>query len=310
MDQLAALRVFIDVVRTGNLSETARHLGLAPSSVTRQINGLESRLGVRLLNRTTRHVSLTEAGRIYQERARRLLGELDDLDRAVTELDASPRGTLRVSAPVVLGRVQVAPRVPELLRRFPEVSVELSLNDQVVDLVEDGIDVALRIAVELPDSTLIARRLFTMRRIICASPGYLAARGIPRTPEDLNGHECLTFRLQTTSELWRPGARQWRLSGAGPTAEIRVSGRFESNNGDALVEAAVSGHGLVLVPAWHVAEHVHSGRLVPVLTDYQVNPSASESSVFVVYPSNRHLSPKVRAFVEFATEVFRAEPFA
>ncbi|GLQ05018.1 LysR family transcriptional regulator [Sneathiella chinensis] len=306
MDNLGAMRLLIDIVKTGSFSETARHFGLAPSSVTRQMNALEEMLGVRLLTRTTRHVSLTEAGRIYHERAKVAVADIDDMNRAVAELDATPRGVLRVSAPVVLGRVQLAPYLSRFLSQYPDVSVELSLSDQLVDLVQEGMDLAIRVASRLPDSTLISRRIHTVQRVICASPCYLEKRGVPAKPTDLIDHECLTFRVQGNSELWGIGARNWRFCQNGAVQDVAVSGRLESNNGDVLVEAALSGLGLVHLPRWIVGEYIEQGKLVEVLGDYEIGPYITDSNIFLVYPSNRYLSPKVRAFADFAAELFKS----
>jgi DNA-binding transcriptional LysR family regulator len=309
-ESLAGIRLFVDVARTESFSETARHLGLAPSSVTRQIDGLEQALGVRLLNRSTRRITLTEAGRLYLEHAQRIVIDVDDARAAVGALQAMPRGTLRVSAPVVFGRMHLGPLVARFLEQFPEVRLDLRLNDQMASFVDDGIDVAVRIA-DLPDSTLIARQLVSLERVICASPAYLEAHGTPAQPSDLTGHHCLTFRYNVFGEIWRAGSRSWQLSeqpcipGAGdaPTmVNIDVGGRLQTNNADMLIQAALDGLGIVLLPSWAVCDHVRAGRLVRLLPEHVIGPLDHQPAVYAVYPSARYLSPKIRAFIDFFAE--------
>ena len=299
METLASIRTFADVARTQSFSATARGLRVAASSVTRQIDTLETSLGVRLLNRSTRSLSLTEAGRLYLEHAHRVIAAVDDGRVAVTELNAKPRGVLRVSAPVVFGRMHVAPRLAQFLQRYPDLKVDLSLSDQLVDFVEDAVDVALRISA-LPDSSLIARRLVPLRRIICASPKYLRRNGTPRTPEALQEHNCLTFRGNVFGDIWRAGARLWRLSDAdGEAVDVPVSGQLETNNADVLLQAARDGLGLVLIPAWMVSDCFGDCGLVSVLDDYAIGPAENRPAVYAVYSSGRFLSPKIRAFIDF-----------
>ncbi|MFO1352798.1 MAG: LysR family transcriptional regulator [Gammaproteobacteria bacterium] len=307
MDTLASMRLFVQAVKSANFSAVARQLGVAPSSVSRQIDALEAALGARLLNRSTRKLHLTEAGQLYYERASRILADIEDANRVVNELEATPHGTLRISAPVNFGRLHVAPQLPQFLERYPEMQVDFSLSDQLVDLVEEGFDLAIRIA-DLKDSLLIARRLMDIRRVICASPAYLAKRGVPRHPDDLREHNCLTFRLYTANNLWRPGASVWRLSGAGGIAEVAVTGNLQANSADVLLAAALQGLGLVLVPTWLVCDDLQVGRLRPVLAEYQVSPLNGNAAIYAVYPEHRRHSPKVRAFVEFISERVRTQP--
>ena len=307
MDTLAGMRFFVQVVRAGNFSAAGRQLDLAPSSISRQINSLEDELDVRLFHRSTRKLHLTEAGELYYDYASRILAEVDEANRAVTDLEATPRGTLRINSPVVFGRVHVAPAILAFLERYPEIQIHFDTTDQVVDLIEDGVDVAVRIG-ELKDSSLIARRLAPMRRVICGSPAYLKRHGVPQHPEELAQHDCLTFRFHVASNLWRPGANLWRLKGSEGVTEVAVSGRLQANSADALTTAACAGLGLVLVPGWLVGEHIRQGRLQVVLGDYQVSPTSIDPdayAIWAVYPSKRHLSPKVRAFVDFLAARFQ-----
>ncbi|MDX1433590.1 MAG: LysR family transcriptional regulator [Gammaproteobacteria bacterium] len=305
MDTLLAMRLFLQAVQTGSFSAAGRHLDLAPSSVSRRIDALEAELGVRLLNRTTRSLSLTEAGRIYHERARRIVADLDEANREVSELDTTPRGTLRVSAPVVFGQIHLAPAVAAFTERYPEIRVEFDTEDRLVDVVEEGLDLAIRIA-SLRDSTLVARKLMDQERVICASPGYLARHGEPRTAAELTAHSCLVFHLPGGPDIWRPGGGTWRLEGPDGIEEVAVSGRFQANNAMSLVAAARRGLGLLLVPTWLVNEDLRAGRLRAVLRGYAVLPTTARHGVYAVYPSRRYVPAKVRAFIEFLVEHFRS----
>ena len=299
MDSLTSVRLFVDVARSGSFSAVARDSGVATSSVTRQINTLEDSLRVRLLNRTTRRLSLTDVGQVFLEHAQRILADVDEAQRAVTELESAPRGRLRVSAPVVFGRLHIAPAIGRFLASYPELAVEVSLSDNMVNLVEESIDLAIRIA-ELNDSTLVARKLADMSRLICASPDYLARAGRPRTPADLAAHNCLTFRSNVSNEIWRASTRAWRLrSPTGEVLNVSVSGSLQTNNADVLLTAALDGLGLILVPDWTACRYVKSGQLEVVLPEFRAGISEAEPAIYAVYPSSRFLSPKVRAFIDF-----------
>lgn len=295
------MRHFVATVRGGSFSEAGRQLGCTPSAVSRQVGALEADLGVRLFTRTTRRLSLTEAGATLFEQAERILGEIDDMQESVRAVDARPRGLLSVTAPIVYGRLHLAPLLPGFIARYPEVHLNLVLSDSVVDLLENDIDVAVRIAA-LPDSSLIARRLAPVERVICASPAYLERRGTPAIPAQLTEHDCLPFRFHTAASVWRAGSNVWRLQGEAGVEEIVVSGPFTANNADALVTAALAGLGLILVPTWLVSDHLRDGALRPVLSDYVVSPSDLEMAIYAVYPSGRFLSPKTRAFIDFLVE--------
>jgi len=301
------MRLFAATVRGGSFSAAARQLGCTPSAVSRQVGALEADLGVRLFTRTTRRLTLTEAGAKLYEQSERILGEIEEMREAVRAVDARPRGLLSVTAPVVYSRLHLVPRLPEFLALYPEVNLNVVLSDSVVDLLENDIDVAIRIAA-LPDSTLIARRIASVTRVICASPDYLQRRGTPISPSDLRDHDCLPFRFHTAANAWRAGSNVWRLQGSEAPEEISVGGPFTANNADALVTAALAGLGLILVPTWLVSEHLRNGTLTPVLGDYRVSPSHVETAIYAVYPSGRFLSPKVRAFIDFLVEGFAEDP--
>ena len=298
MDRFAALQAFVAVAEVKSFSEAARRLRLAKSAVSRQVGALEADLGVRLFHRTTRSLSLTEAGRGYFERAERILADLDEADLAVSHLQAAPRGRLRVSAPMSFGFLHLAPALSDFLVRYADVTVDVAMNDRFVDLVDEGFDVALRIAT-LPDSSLIARRLAPARRVICASPEYLAARGAPQSPDDLRAHACLF-----NSNL--PSARDWRfVASDGSAWPVTVNGRLSANSGDALRIAALHGLGLANLPTFIVGADLKAGTLATVLDAFV----AQDLSINAVYPHSRHLSPTVRAFVDFLAKRFGPDPY-
>jgi DNA-binding transcriptional LysR family regulator len=286
MDTFAGMRLFAEVVDGGSFSAAARSLGIAPSSVARSIGALEDELGVRLLNRTTRKLSLTEAGRLYHERSKRILVEVDDARLSVTQLEAEPRGTLRLSMPVAFGRLHIAPALPEFLRDYPAVQIDCSLTDAFVDLVEEGVDLAIRIG-ELQDSSLIARRLAANARVICGSPGYFERAGTPRTPQELGGHNCLVYKRQSNRATWRLRDRE-------RTYEIEVRGSLWANNADALHTAALAGVGLAILPTWMVGADLRRGALEVAFADCQVSPGALDTSIYAVFPYARHGRPMAK----------------
>ena len=287
---VAGLPVFVQVVESGGFTAAAGPLGLTPSAVSRQISQLEDRLGARLLNRTTRRIGLTEVGAAYFERARQALALLAEAERAVLDLNAEPSGTLRVSLPTIFGNFHIAPILPAFVARYPKIALDVSTGDRFVDLVEEGLDVAIRVA-ELRDSSLIARRIAPFRRIVAASPAYLARRGTPRSPDDLAGHNCLVLSAYQPHGHWQFGTEQAIRS-------IRVTGSIESNSIDVLRHAALAGEGIVQLPSYTLSREIGEGGLVPLLADQ----AADNRNVYAVYPASRHLSPKVRAFVDYLVE--------
>ncbi len=298
MDKAAEMMIFARAVEEGSFSAAARDLDLTPSAVSKQIRRLEDRLGVRLFNRTTRRISLTEAGQAYYERCARIIQEIEEAEEAVTSLNENPRGTLRVAATVAFGRVEVLPRINEFLERYPEINVEFELTDRHVDLVDEGIDVAIQWREQMDDPSLIARKLCVNRRIICAAPSYLERHGTPRSPEELLEHNCLTL---SELELFN----DWEFEDeVGGRRVLHVSGNFRANTADAVYEAVLSGAGLARLSTWLVVPDIRAGRLVPVLPEYPHENSA----FYVLYPHRRHLSRKVRTFVDFLVEVFTPVP--
>lgn len=288
---------FIKVVDSKSFTAAADRLNLSKSVVSRRIAELENRLGARLLNRTTRRLSLTEVGQAYYERCIRILADLEEAEQAVADLHAAPRGRLRINAPASFALVHMAPAVADFLTRYPDIEIDIDLNDRYVDLVDEGYDLAVRIG-RLRDSSLIAKRLAPNRRAICASPAYLEKHGIPARPQDLADHNCLIYTNV-------PLAEQWQFRVDGQIQSVRVSGSLRSNNGDMLLAGAIAGAGVVVLPTFICGEALHSGALREVLAEFD----GTDSSVFAVYPQNRHLSPKVRVFVDFLAARFGPKPY-
>ena len=287
------MRLFLTVMQVGSLSGAGRQFGLAPASVSRQIAALEDDLGVRLLNRTSRRLSLTEAGQVYLERAERLVQDVDEMRDAVTQLAVRPRGTLRVLSRVSLGTQHVAPLIPAFLAKHPDLNIDLWLTDVDLDLTEHGIDLAIRTGA-LTDSTLVGRRLASSPRVVCASPQYWAQHGRPTTPEAVIDHNCLTYRFEfgTAAALW-----QFRSSD-GRTTNVRVAGNFQTNNGEALRLATMSGLGVALLPAWSVKEQLKVGTLERALSEYETTVSDLDTGIYALYLSRRNLPVKIRLFID------------
>jgi DNA-binding transcriptional LysR family regulator len=296
MDRLNAIEAFVRVVELGGFTAAAASLRKSRAMVSKHVLDLEERLGARLLHRTTRRIGLTEIGRIYYERCVQLLDDLAEADAAVTAQQSSPRGTLRLNAPMSFGTMHLAAAVADFSALHPEVSVDMALNDRIVDLVEEGYDVAVRIG-RLADSTLIARRLAPCRMAVCAAPAYLARHGEPATPADLSGHNCLSYTLMAQRD-------EWRFEGSEGAVSVRVSGSLNSNNGEALAAAARRGLGIIVQPTFIVGEDLKAGRLVRLLADYR----HYEPAISAVYPHARHLSAKVRSFVDFLAGRFGDRP--
>ncbi|WP_206243880.1 LysR family transcriptional regulator [Novosphingobium terrae] len=307
MDMFAALGAFVAVVEEGGFAPAARRAGQAASSFTRHVDALEAALGVTLLNRSTRRVSLTTAGEAYYPQATRLLADLAEANRSIRERDGPPRGLLRVSLPASFARLHVTPFLPRFMAEYPAIELDLLMSDAVVNLVEQRIDVAVRLGV-LDSSSLIARRLAPHRRITCASPAYLAQHGTPATPQDLANHACLTF-------AFADGERRWRFTQGERVEQIRVKGPLRANQAEALKEAALAGFGLVTLPTWLVGEDIAQGTLRPVLTAWQaeigrpgLTPTA-EGGIHALYLPDRKGSAKVRAFVDFLAARFGTPPY-
>lgn len=297
-DHLAAMAVFARVVEAKGFSAAATQLGLSKSAVSKQVTRLEERLGARLMHRTTRRLALTEVGQVFYAHCQRIVAEAEDAEAAVSNLNARPRGALKVNLPVSFGRMHVAPLVPGFLDLYPETSLELSFTDRFVDLLEEGFDLAIRIG-RLDDSSLVTRRLAPCRMVICGAPGYLRRHGHPKHPRELAEHSVLLYR--------QGGERRDSLTLSGPdgSVTVRLQGRLTADNGEALRDAAAAGLGLVVQPSFMLGEELLSGQLEPLLCDW--TPDAV--SIQAVYPSRRHLTPKVRAFVDYLAAKFGPEPY-
>jgi DNA-binding transcriptional LysR family regulator len=295
MDKVASLRAFVKVVENGSFAEAGRQLRLSRSAISKYIADLEESLGVQLLTRTTRHASPNENGQLYFERALVILSEIDAADQAVTSQQSTPRGLLRINAPMSFGTLKLGPALADFMVRYPEMQLQLVLSDDLVDPVEGGFDVTLRIA-ELESSSLIARKIAPMPRLICASPDYLERHGSPAHPDDLRKHHTLTYGFLFTGN-------QWKLTGDDGVHWIQPAWSLCVNNAEVLRDVAVKGRGIALIPEFIADAALKSGKLRTVLDDFRAPPL----SLYAVYPSTRHLSVKVRLFIDFLVERFGRE---
>jgi len=292
MQGFGAIPVFVAVVENGGFSAAARALGISKSAVSKRINQLEAQLGVRLLHRTTRKLSLTEAGERYFEHASRALAAAGQAEDAVTELQGEPQGHLRISAPMSFGRLHVAPLIPKFLKRYPKLQIDLVMDDQKVDLVSGGFDVAIR-AGNLPASTLIARKLAPVRQVLCASPDYIDRYDRPGTPAELSGHNCVLYSYSSD-------AGEWTLIGESGPETVTVSGSYQVNNSEALLEALREGIGIGRLPTFVAGPDLKTGRLVKLFESYRL----PDFTLYAVFPERQYLPAKVRAFLDFAIEYF------
>lgn len=297
MDTLLNIRAFAQVVESGSFTLAAERMQISRAMLSKHIRHLEDRLGVRLLNRTTRRLSLTEAGTAYYERCGAILEALDEADLAATQLASTPSGTLKINAPVAFGTRHLYPAISDYLRTYPGIKLDLTLEDQMVDLIKEGVDMALRIG-HLSDSSLVARRLAPARVAVCASPAYLEKWGVPRTPDELKRHNCLGYAYSEYPETWR-------FTGRDGEHAIQISGNMRANNGEVLRAAALDGLGVVMQPTFIIGDDIKAGLLQAVLPNF----APMEFSIYAVYPSRRHLSTKVRMFVDFLTGRFGPEPY-
>jgi DNA-binding transcriptional LysR family regulator len=296
MDLLAGMKLFTRVAETGGFSVVARELGSTQPTVSRTIAGLEAHLGVRLLNRSSRAVTLTDDGRQFYELATRALEAVTQAETGVGRRLGLPSGLLRVGTPVAFGRLHVASRIPAFLDRYPDVQVELAMNDAFVDLVEAGLDLAIRIG-DLSDPSLIARRIGITRRVTVASSAYLARRGVPAVPADLARHDCIVYTRLATGNRWHFAGRD------GPVV-VEVTGRFRTDNSEAVREAVLGGAGIAVAPVWLFPDEIGAGMLTILLTEFE----PTHLPIHAVYPSRRHLASKVRAMIDFLGAEFETSP--
>lgn len=297
MDRFAELKTFCTVAAGGGFSAAARQLGLATSSVTRLVDALEERLGAVLLNRSTRSVTLTDRGRIYYEQAMQVLEQLDAADDSVLDNASELRGVLRVAAPVTFAAMYLAPVLAALRERHPHLLLDLRLSDTAANLIDESIDVAIRIGSLEAHPNLIARRLSGHERVLCASPAYLARRGTPELPFDLAAHDCVQFRFADNRCIWR-----LRRDDSAPIEEIPVHAVIQANNGELLRQVALNGMGIAMLADWLVHAELRTGQLVRVLPGYQVNPGLMDVALHALYQSNRRGSHKILAFVDLLAE--------
>jgi len=292
MEGLQRLQVFVNVVQHGNMSSAGRHLGLSPATVSRQVSALEHELGCLLLSRSSRKVTLTEAGRIYYSRIERILQQIIDTNEEVAALQSNPRGMLRVHSRTLVGHLHVVPLIPEFLKRYPEITVDLQLSNRVVGLIEENIDIDIRIG-KLIDSSLSARKLAPAERVLCASADYLRGRPPIERPEDLLQHNCLSYRINLGRSVWR------FRRGSGALEEIAVQGNFQTDNGLALLTATLTGSGVALMPDWSVRAEILTGRLVRILPDYEITHMEFDNGIYAVFQRSPLMSAKTRVFIDF-----------
>lgn len=290
MDKITAIRTFVRVVQSHSFSAVARELGSSQGTVSKRVAGLEELLGVRLLSRSSRELQLTSAGEEYYLHCLAMLEELDDVESRLTGDISQPRGKLTVAAPVAIGRLLLAPIVGEFLRTYPDIELSLSLSDAHVDLLSDGIDLAIRVS-HLEDSSLVARQLLANPMLAVAAPGYLDSAGVPVHPAELSQHACLSYSRFKSSH-------QWQFHQNGQQISVQVGGRLQCDNGDTLLELALAGNGIALLPRWMVSQALQRGELVRVLPDYQ----ARDVPINAVYLNRRYVPLKVKCFIDFFKE--------
>jgi DNA-binding transcriptional LysR family regulator len=298
MDRFEDMQTFVRVVEAGSISGAAEQLDVAKSAVSRRLTALEQRLGVQLVTRTTRRMRLTDTGRAYYERCVRLLDDLEEAERAVRAEHRALSGRLRVSVPLTFGIHHLTPAIVDFASQHPELTVDLEFNDRRVDLVEEGLDLAIRIG-RLPDSSLVARRIAPIRHVVCASPAYWDRRGRPVHPDALAGHDALIYTLRADPDSWD------YTDPAGRSGVVKVTGRMRANNGEFLRLAGIAGQGVMMQPTFIVWEAIRDGLLEPVLSDHEWFPI----NAYAVYPQARHLSSRVRAFVDFLVRRFGDRPY-
>jgi len=287
MDQLEAMRTFVKVVQLGSFSAVGRDQESSQATTSRRISALESKLGVKLLTRTSRELSLTEVGVDYYQRCMAILAEMDEADAVVRSQTASPKGTLRIAAPIAFSRLVLAPMLASFCNQFPDIEFEILASDQHVDLINKGVDVAIR-AKQLEDSSLVARPLSDNPMLLVASPDYIKRYGAPKSPEQLTQYSCLVYSTREKSSVWR-------FECDGQDYNISVNGQMKCTNGDTLLEAALAGLGITELPIWMVRQYLSSGRLVQLLSDYK----GISLPLNIIYPQNRYVPLKVRCFIDF-----------
>jgi DNA-binding transcriptional LysR family regulator len=297
MKEISEMELFVKVVEEGSFSSTARYFGVTPSSISKQVSQLETHLCVRLFQRTTRKQKLTEAGVIYYQHSKRIIGDILEAKLAVSQLSNTPSGNLHISAEVDFALVFIEPILPEFLQLYPDINVRITMSAGLADIFEGGIDLALRMG-HLEDSSMIARKLMTSHSVICASPQYLKKFGVPQTPEDLSKHNCISFKTQFGDVIWN-------FEIAGDINSIPIKCRTNVNSLSFLRRLVMANTGIAMIPSWMISEQLNLGQLIPILESYPMLPSSTP--IHAVYAHNRHLAPKVRVFVDFMVDKLRSK---
>lgn len=297
MDRLRAIEVFVTVASRGGFARAAQALDTSPANVSRYINDLEAHLGTRLLNRSSRKLSLTESGEALFERGKTILDDVAEAEAITVSASMQPRGRLRINAPLSFGVLHLAPLWPKFLQRHPEVELDVSLIDRVVDIVEEGFDLAIRIS-RGGSTAQAARKLAVSHNIVCAAPSYLRRRGKPKTPHDLSAHDCIGYTYAASADDWHFTDAQ------GSSHSVRVPCVMHTNNGDTARAAALAGRGVIWQPSFLIGPDLRAGRLVPLMPGYQM----PDIDVLAIYPSRRHLSAKVRVMIDFLVQAFEGVP--
>lgn len=288
MDTISDVAFFALLVKQGSLTATAQELGVSTPAVSRRLANVEKRLGIRLMNRTTRRITITQEGELYLEEGRRILDELEELEQRVSSGNATPKGLLKVNATFGFGRHVIAPVIADFVEKYPEVDVQLQLTDRPMSLIDEGIDVCVRFG-NIPDARITARRIATNRRLFCASPAYLERFGTPQTPIELQKHRCIFIRESDAAY------GIWHLHSGSVQETVKVRGPVTTNDGEAAVSWALRGQGIIMRSEWNVAPYLRSGRLKEILPDWETPPA----DIHVVFPMKSYLSAKIRAFVDF-----------
>lgn len=300
MEWVQTLTSFVNAVQLGSFSSASRALGCSPASVSRHITSLEDRLGTQLFKRSSRNLALTEAGELYYTQVEQILVQLSEANHSINRLHNKPQGILKVHTRTLVGQLVIVPHLPEFLAQHPDISIDLVMSNNIASVMEQGTDVDIRIG-RLEDSSLIARKLISSRRVACATPDYLARCGPIAHPQDLKNLNCLTYRINLGTPVWRFLDAQQRIE------EVRIKGNFQTDFGFALVAMARNGLGIALLPDWSVHADLKSGRLVRLFPEYKISHIDFENGVYAVFPKSRETSVKLRLFVDFLAGVFRRE---
>ena len=300
MDQLSAMQAFVKVVETGGFSGASRQLGVAVSSVTRQVNALENRLHTQLLNRSTRSITLTPQGRKYYDKVVQILQDVEAANLSVAEQDEIPRGLVRVSLPVAFGRLHVAPMIRDFFGQYPEMQLDLKLSDTLSNPVEEELDVVIRLGnLDRSGATWIVRKLGSYQRKVCGSPSYFQEHGRPNHPDDLAHHNCLRFSYSTGYEIWRFRRDK-------EVCEVKVNGSLVANNAEVLRQVCLDGAGIILMPTWLIGDDIRASRLQTILNDFQFYPQADmDMGIYALYLPNRRYSLRVQTFIDFLAQRLR-----